>query len=117
MAAGFFPALILSFAFGESHSFAAFSKTSILALAYLVVFGSVIAFTAYSWLSRNIDTQLVSTYALVNPVVAVILGSLISHEPVSTLFFAAIVLIGIGLALLIRPQRNRHESNSTPKRI
>ncbi len=45
-----------------------------LALAYLVVFGSLLAFSAYAWLLRNARTSLVATYAYVNPVVAVSLG-------------------------------------------
>ena len=50
------------------------STNSILALFYLIVFGSIIAFTAYSWLLKNASPAIVSTYAYVNPVVAVILG-------------------------------------------
>jgi drug/metabolite transporter (DMT)-like permease len=52
----------------------AISPASAAALLYLVVFGSIIAFTAYGWLLNNVGTQLLSTYAYVNPGVAVILG-------------------------------------------
>ena len=57
-----------------------FSTASILALGYLVVFGSWIAFTAYLWLLRNARTSLVATYAWVTPMLAVYLGHLIADE-------------------------------------
>ncbi len=109
MAAAILPTFLLSLATQESvSSFANVSTSSALALLYLIVFGSVIGFTAFSWLARNIDTQLVSTYALVNPVVAVVLGSLLYGEPVSGVFFVAIILIGVGLVLLIRPVKQHN---------
>lgn len=62
---------------------ARFSRDSLLALAYLIVFGSLIAFTAYIWVLGNAPTSLVSTYAYVNPVVAVLLGWLLLDEPIT----------------------------------
>src|SRR2546428_619184 len=59
------------------------STSSLLAMAYLVVFGSLVAFTAYSWLLQNAPVSLVATYAYVNPVIAVLLGALILAEPVT----------------------------------
>lgn len=103
MIAGAAPTFALSLLSGESMNVAATSHASAWALVYLILFGSVVGFTAFSWLARNIDTRIVSTYALVNPVVAVVLGSAIYHEPVTPRFFAAILLIGTGLVLLIRP--------------
>jgi drug/metabolite transporter (DMT)-like permease len=70
------------------------------ALAYLIIFGSIVAFTAYSWLLRNVSTTLVATYAYVNPVVAVFLGWLIAHEPVTTSMLVAAVII-VGSVVLI----------------
>ena len=61
----------------------------------LVVFGSLVAFTAYGWLLANVSTPLLSTYAYVNPVVAVILGMLLFHErftPLEALASAEAVL-------------------------
>ncbi|MFN2538929.1 MAG: EamA family transporter, partial [Mycobacteriales bacterium] len=56
------------------------SGSSLLALGYLVVFGSIVAFTAYSWLLGTAPVSTVATYAYVNPVVAVVLGSLFHGE-------------------------------------
>ena len=52
--------------------------------AYLVVFGSLLAFSAYAWLLRNARVSLVATYAYVNPVVAVLLGAVFLGEAVTT---------------------------------
>jgi drug/metabolite transporter (DMT)-like permease len=77
------------------------SATSLLATLYLVIFGSVIALSCYSWLLTQVAAQKVATYALVNPVVALILGALILGETISaTAVFAALgVLVGISLVL------------------
>jgi len=93
--------LLASLATGEPARFAlaAVSVRSLLSLAYLVVFGALIAFTAYSWLLRVAPPVLVSTYAYVNPVVAVFLGWLLAGEPLTagTLAAAAVILTGVGL--------------------
>jgi drug/metabolite transporter (DMT)-like permease len=75
------------------------SAGSVLSLLYLIVFGSLIGYTAYTWLLRSASPVLVSTYAYVNPVVAVFLGWLLVHEPVSAgmLLGAAIILVGVAL--------------------
>jgi drug/metabolite transporter (DMT)-like permease len=75
------------------------STRSLLSLAYLVVFGAIIAFTAYVWLLRSASTVLVSTYAYVNPVVAVLLGWAFAGEPLTrgTLVAAAVILTGVAL--------------------
>ena len=61
----------------------AFSRASLIALAYLIVFGSWVGFTSYLWLLRNARTSLVSTYAYVTPVGAVFLGWLILGESIT----------------------------------
>jgi drug/metabolite transporter (DMT)-like permease len=75
------------------------SARSLLSLAYLVVFGAIIAFTAYVWLLRSASAVLVSTYAYVNPVVAVLLGWAFAGEPLTkgTLIAAAVILTGVAL--------------------
>jgi drug/metabolite transporter (DMT)-like permease len=75
------------------------STKSLLALAYLIVFGAVIAFTAYVWLLKSASPVLVSTYAYVNPVVAVFLGWALAGEPITkgTLVAAAVILTGVAL--------------------
>lgn len=76
-----------------------FSTASLVAFVYLIVAGSLLAFTAYAWLLRNAPTSLVATYAYVNPVVAVALGWTILAEPVSPrmLVAGAIILAAVGL--------------------
>jgi drug/metabolite transporter (DMT)-like permease len=75
------------------------SAGSALAVLYLIVFGSLIGFTAYTWLLRSASPVLVSTYAYVNPVVAVFLGWVLLREPVTsgTLLGAAVILAGVAL--------------------
>lgn len=72
-----------------------FSATSLLALGYLVVFGSLVAFTAYVWLLQNAPISKVATYAYVNPVVAIFLGwVLLSEQITSIMLLGASVIIG-----------------------
>jgi drug/metabolite transporter (DMT)-like permease len=82
---------------GEWHQFhlATISLRSLGGLAYLIVFGSGIGFVAYTWLLRNAPTPIVSTYAYVNPVVAILLGSVIVHEPLEGIeIISALIIIG-----------------------
>src|SRR4029077_2868874 len=84
---------------GEFH-FAAVAARSWIALAYLTVFGSIIAFTAYSWLHTVASPSRVATYAYVNPVVAVVLGWALASEPMGWLTVLAMVIILAGVALV-----------------
>jgi drug/metabolite transporter (DMT)-like permease len=68
---------------------------------YLVVFGSMVAFTAYAWLLRNARLSLVTTYAYVNPAVAVLLGALFLDERLTGRTIAASALIVVGVALVV----------------
>ena len=78
-----------------------FSTESIVALAYLVVFGSIVAFTAYTWLLANVPVSVVATYAYVNPIVAVALGALILSEPITPrTLIAALIIIGAVVAMV-----------------
>jgi drug/metabolite transporter (DMT)-like permease len=72
------------------------------AVAYLIVVGSLVGFTAYVWLLRNAPTSLVSTYAYVNPVIAVALGALLLGEEFTLQMLAAGALILISVALIVR---------------
>ncbi len=78
-----------------------FSRASAIALAYLVVFGSWIGFTAYLWLLRNARTSLVATYAYVTPVGAVILGSLVLDEPLTGTTLLAGGMIVVAVVLIV----------------
>ena len=82
----------------------AVSSRSALALAYLTAVGSA-AFVAYAWLLRVAPTPLVSTYAYVNPLVAVLLGYLLADEPMTarTLFSAGLIITSV--VLVSAPKR------------
>jgi drug/metabolite transporter (DMT)-like permease len=85
---------------------AAISAESLWALGYLTVIGSLLAFTVFGWMLRVAPLPLVATYAYVNPVVAVILGALILHEPIDlrTLVAGAVI---VGAVALIVTSRGR----------
>jgi drug/metabolite transporter (DMT)-like permease len=79
------------------------------ALAYLTVAGSLVAFTAYVWLLHNAPLSLVSTYAYVNPAVAVALGAMLVAEPVTgrVLLGGAVIVLGVALVVSVeRPARD-----------
>jgi drug/metabolite transporter (DMT)-like permease len=105
---------VVSGASGELSSFSveAVSLESWLGLAYLIVFGSLIAFTSYMWLLRNAPTTLVGTYAYVNPFVAVLLGTVVLGEPLGwrTLVGGAIVIAAV--ALIVRAPRRKPEQSA-----
>ena len=88
------------------------SLASILALIYLIVFGAIIGYSAYVWLLRVSTPARVSTYAFVNPLVAVVLGwSIAGEEFTLRMGFAAVVIItGVALITLEEQSRTRHAS-------
>jgi drug/metabolite transporter (DMT)-like permease len=73
------------------------SREAWLSLLYLIIFGSIIAFTAYVWLIHHESPTKVSTYAYVNPVVAVLLGYFLAHEPLGlrTILGSALILASV----------------------
>jgi drug/metabolite transporter (DMT)-like permease len=86
---------------------AAFSTRSIVALAYLVVFGSWVAFTAFAWLLQNAPISRVATYAFVNPVVAIALGAIVLGEVVTPITLAGAAIIVASVALVVRIETTR----------
>lgn len=98
---------IVSLVKGELSGFnlGAVSMRSWLALLYLITFGSLIGFVSYGWLLHNAPISLVSTYAYVNPVVAVLLGSLFANEPLNGRILIAAAII-IGSVVLINSSRH-----------
>lgn len=80
----------------------AISARSLFSLAYLVVFGSFVAFSSYIWLLRKTSPARVSTYAFVNPGIAVFLGWLILDEPFTTRIVLAMVLLTVSVVLIVR---------------
>ncbi|TAE26986.1 MAG: multidrug transporter [Candidatus Kapaibacterium sp.] len=78
------------------------TSASLLALLFLIVFGSVIAYSAYMWLLRNAPPTLVSTYTYINPLVAITLGSILADEPVTHFLLLALVCILGGIYCIAR---------------
>jgi drug/metabolite transporter (DMT)-like permease len=95
--------------------FAAFSARSLGALAYLVVFGSIVAFTAYAYLLRNARPAVAATYAFVNPVVAVLLGWLFAAEPLTWRVGVASLLILVAVALIFSEKETHGAAAAEPR--
>ena len=83
----------------------AVSFRSIFGLGYLITFGSVIAFTSYTWLLQRVPPGLVATHTYANPVVAVILGWLLAREPITMRVVLASVAILVAIVLIRRGER------------
>jgi drug/metabolite transporter (DMT)-like permease len=115
MLAGGLVLLLVSLIAGEWSKFsvAEVSADSWFGLVYLIVFGSLVAFTAYSWLLKNAPPALVATYAYVNPVIAVLLGWLIAGES-----FTGQMLVGAGVvvgSVVLITSQNKSESEPVTK--
>jgi drug/metabolite transporter (DMT)-like permease len=111
--------LLAATVLGEPSRFAPaqVSARSLLALGYLIVFGAIVAFTAYVWLMKSAPPVLVSTYAYVNPVVAVFLGWAFAGEPITrtTLIAAAVILAGV--VLISTAQGKGHQGETEEDKI
>jgi drug/metabolite transporter (DMT)-like permease len=107
MIAGGLGCLLVGLIRGEQRGLdlGAFSTRSWVALAYLVVFGSIIAFTAYAWLLHTAPLSLVATYAYVNPVVAVLLGALILNEQLTWPIAVGGAVVVAGVFLIVSTER------------
>jgi drug/metabolite transporter (DMT)-like permease len=95
---------------GEFHAthWNAITMRSWLGLAYLIVLGSVVAFTAYTWLLQQCPPALVATHTYANPIVAVLLGWLLASEPLTMrVVLASIAILG-AIVLIRRGERNVH---------
>lgn len=95
----------------------AISSASLLGLGYLITFGSLVGFTAYTWLLRVAPTPLVATYAYVNPLIAIFIGNLLAQEPLTPRILLSAAVIA-GSVALINASRHSHirlqaESSST----
>ena len=109
---------------GHVHA-SALSLTSVSSIAYLVGFGSILAYTAYGWLLKNAATPLLSTYAYVNPAVAVLLGWAFAGERLAAreLVAGLVILSSVALILLARKpapakvvELPRRTPSATPER-
>ncbi|MFB9067855.1 drug/metabolite exporter YedA [Pseudofulvimonas gallinarii] len=91
---------------------------AILALAYLAVFGSIIGFGAYIWLLHHVRPALATSYAYVNPPIAVLLGALLAGERVGLVTIVAMAVILCGVVLITRgsasPQARQRQRASRP---
>lgn len=101
--------LTMSLLSGETQGFdpASVTAKSLLAVSYLIVFGSFIAFSAYNWLIRIQSPTLVGTYTFVNPLVALILGRLLAGETISLqAVLGGLVIVGSVILLWNRKRKN-----------
>lgn len=99
--------LVVGLALGERIVMEAISLRSASALGYLIFFGSIVAYTSYNWLLRNADTAKVSTYAYVNPIVAVFLGWVLAGEVlgVRTLVAAGVIVGAVALIITAKAKK------------
>lgn len=94
---------------------AEFSTRSMLAFAYLVLFGSLVGFSAYTWLLANTPIAVASTYAYVNPIVAVALGAIILSEPITPrTLIASVIIIGAVIAMVSGRPRETEAHGPSP---
>jgi drug/metabolite transporter (DMT)-like permease len=89
------------------------SANSWFAVAYLIIFGSLIGFTAYSWLLKNAEPAMVATYAYVNPVVAVFLGWLIAGETFTNQMLVGAAIIVGSVALITSHDKDKESAEET----
>jgi drug/metabolite transporter (DMT)-like permease len=87
------------------------------ALCYLVVFGSLVAFTAYIWLLGNAPVSLVATYAYVNPAVAVLLGALIAGERLTGVELAGGLVVLAAVALVVTAESRQRRRAAEPAKV
>jgi drug/metabolite transporter (DMT)-like permease len=93
-----------------------FATKPLIAFAYLVVVGSLIAFSTYAWLLKNVRISVVATYAFVNPVVAVALGTVFLDEPIgwTTLVAGASIVIAVVLIVCSRAPGQKPVASEAP---
>jgi drug/metabolite transporter (DMT)-like permease len=101
MMLGGFILLGISASAGELHPFPHIPVRAALALAYLIVFGSLVAYTCYVWLLGRFSVTQVSSHAYVNPVVAIVLGHFVAGEIIAGRSIAASMLIVVSVFLLL----------------
>ncbi len=105
--------LCVSFLSREELSFLSVSSRSVFSVLYLIVFGSIIALTAYFWLLKKTTPSKVSTHAYVNPVVAILVGWLAGGEFLSPRIMMAALLMVMGVAAILT--RNTESYSSVKK--
>jgi len=118
MAMGSLVLLAMGLLSGEVASFdpGAVTERSAVALVYLTLIGSLLAFTVFAWLLRVAPLPKVATYAYVNPIVAVILGALVLGEPITarTLVAGAVIVVAVALIVTARSRSARRQGKTAP---
>src|SRR5437588_1759848 len=107
MVCGFPPLLAVGIATEGNPFHLHWTPTAILALAYLVIVGSVIAFTLFYWLVRHMDVTNTMLIGLVTPVVAVVLGMIVLHEQLNWRLFAGAACIISGIGMIVFRKRRK----------
>ena len=100
---------VLSLGLGEYKQMTALPTTDgLIAAAYLIVFGSIIGFSAYVYLLKNVRPSLATSYAYVNPIVAVGLGVWLGSEQISAFGLVAmgVILAGVAIVMMAKGTRN-----------
>jgi drug/metabolite transporter (DMT)-like permease len=111
--------MLLSLITGEWSKFeiSAVSTNSLIALVYLIVFGAIVAYTAYNWLLKNASPSTVSTYAYVNPAIAVLLGWGIAGETLTgPMLIGAAVIVG-SIVLITTQKGKKLKTENKPEPI
>jgi drug/metabolite transporter (DMT)-like permease len=108
-AAGLFLVATLAGEWGQLR-LAEISSRSLLGLLYLISFGSLVGFVSYTWLLRNAPIPLVSTYAYVNPVVAIFVGAWLGSEQITArILISALIIIGSVIVINLSRQTRIEE--------
>lgn len=109
MMTGGFLLLVFAAFNGEFNRFhpSALTGQSLWSMVYLILFGSVVAYTSYIWLMKNVNPTWVSTYAFVNPVVAVVLGWSIGGETLQGTALISAMVILAAVIIITMSQRKR----------
>jgi drug/metabolite transporter (DMT)-like permease len=100
--------------FTGQHHRIVLTHRALMAVVYLVAFGSWVGYSAYIWLLKHVPTPKVATYAYVNPLVAVFLGWLVLHERFDGYMFAGTVVIIAGVALVTTAKVHTGEADKLP---
>jgi drug/metabolite transporter (DMT)-like permease len=108
--------LVVGVAAGERVQLDEISVAGMAALAYLVVPGSLLAYTAFVWLLQNASVSTATTYAYINPVVALFLGWAIADEPVGELTLVSAGVIVAAVAVVLRREASGRSAIVRPRR-
>jgi len=113
MISGSLSLLLVGLIRGEWSRFdpSAVSANSVFGVTYLIIFGSLIGFTAYSWLLKNAQPSMVATYAYVNPVIAVLLGWGIAGESLSAQMLIGAFVVVVSVALITANKTGKNDDD------